>query len=72
MPASVYPTGTTIYDPEKCWNGYTCFRGGVGGAVGIIDMNGNMVNLWQGLSGRPPPRCFPVAMKWEAVAVQSE
>ena len=20
---SVYPTGTTIYDPEKAWNGYT-------------------------------------------------
>jgi len=20
---SVYPTGTTIYKPEKCWNGYT-------------------------------------------------
>ena len=20
---SVFPTGTTIYDPAKCWNGYT-------------------------------------------------
>ena len=23
---NVYPTGTTIYDPEKCWNGYTIFQ----------------------------------------------
>ena len=22
---SVYPTGTTIYDPEKTWSGYTVF-----------------------------------------------
>ena len=20
---SVFPTGVTIYNPEKCWNGYT-------------------------------------------------
>ena len=20
---SVFPHGTTIYNPEKCWNGYT-------------------------------------------------
>lgn len=25
MPPTVYPTGTTIYYPEKCWNGYTLF-----------------------------------------------
>jgi hypothetical protein len=41
---SVYPTGTTIYYPEKCWNGYTAT---------LIDMNGNVVQLWQGLHGFP-------------------
>jgi hypothetical protein len=51
MSASVYPTGTTIYDPEKCWNGYTLF-GGAGG-VRIVDMNGNTANLWEGLAGHP-------------------
>ncbi len=57
MPPSVYPTGTTIYEPEKCWNGYTLFgaelhRNNGYGAV-LIDMNGNVVNRWQGLDGFP-------------------
>ena len=51
MPASVYPTGTTIYNPEKCWNGYTLFP--AKGAAQFIDMNGNVVNSWKGLSGYP-------------------
>ena len=55
MPVSVYPTGTTIYDPEKCWNGYTSFS--AGGPAQIIDMNGNVVNSWQGLSGQA--KMFP-------------
>jgi len=57
MPQSVFPTGTTIYYPEKCWNGYTVFpaelhRNNGYGAV-LIDMNGNVVNRWQGLDGFP-------------------
>jgi hypothetical protein len=57
MPPSVYPTGITIYEPEKCWNGYTLFgaelhRNNGYGAV-LIDMNGNVVNHWQGLDGFP-------------------
>jgi hypothetical protein len=57
MPPSIYPTGTTIYYPEKCWNGYTLFpaelhRNNGYGAV-LIDMNGNIVNRWQGLDGFP-------------------
>ena len=57
MTPSVYPTGTTIYYPEKCWNGYTIFQApphperGVGAV--LIDMNGNAVNLWKGLEGFP-------------------
>jgi len=42
---TVYPLGTTIYIPEKCFNGYTIFSYEVGiPAVRIIDMNGNVVN----------------------------
>lgn len=57
MASSVYPTHTTIYDPEKCWNGYTIFHPGQPesrdfGAI-LIDMNGNVVNHWKGLHGFP-------------------
>ena len=48
---SVYPTGSTIYDPKECFNGYTCFRTHEG--VVLIDMNGNVVHLWKGLEGFP-------------------
>ncbi|MDP6180610.1 MAG: aryl-sulfate sulfotransferase, partial [Desulfatiglandales bacterium] len=49
---SVYPTGTTIYDPEKCWNGYTIFQAKEVGAT-LIDMNGSEVQQWEGLHGSP-------------------
>jgi hypothetical protein len=49
---SVYPTGTTIYDPEKSWNGYTIYSARGTGAA-LIDMNGNVVHLWEGLQGLP-------------------
>ncbi len=51
---SVYPTGTTIYKPEKAWNGYTLLtaRSPAVGAV-LIDMNGNIVKQWKGLLGFP-------------------
>jgi hypothetical protein len=57
MPPSIYPTGTTIYYPEKCWNGYTLFqselhRNNGRGAV-LIDMNGNLVKRWPKLDGFP-------------------
>ena len=57
MSSSVYPTGTTIYEPEKCWNGYTIFQARDAGAT-LIDMNGNVVNQWQGLYGFPN-KIFP-------------
>ncbi len=57
MSVSVYPTGTTIFDPLKCWNGYTIFPASMFNAddVGavLIDMNGNVVNQWKGLDGMP-------------------
>ena len=40
---SVYPTGTTIYDPAKSWNGYTVLSPLGTQAVIVIDMNGNVV-----------------------------
>jgi hypothetical protein len=54
MVSSVYPTGTTIYNPGKCWNGYTSFQAKDVGAT-LIDMNGNVVNQWKGLIGEPSP-----------------
>jgi hypothetical protein len=52
---SVYPTGTTIYDPAKAWSGYTVFVLPQTGAV-LIDMNGKPVRQWtsfEGASGGP-------------------
>lgn len=49
---SVYPTGATIYNPEKCWNGYTIFPAKEIGAM-LINMNGGEVKLWKGLHGMP-------------------
>jgi outer membrane protein assembly factor BamB len=47
---SIFPTGLTIYDPEKCWNGYTIFQARDVGAT-IIDMNGQLVRQLKGLFG---------------------
>lgn len=42
---TVYPIGTTIYRPEKCWNGYTLVWHGR--EVKLINMNGRAVRRWQ-------------------------
>lgn len=47
----VYPTGVTRYDPQKAYNGLTVFPSAKGAL--LIDMNGNEVQLWAGLSGFP-------------------
>ena len=55
---SVYPTGTTIYDPKKSFNGYTLYSPMIGqrGATDfyskpckayLVDMNGNVVHEWK-------------------------
>jgi hypothetical protein len=49
---TIYPTGATVYDPEKCWNGYTIYLAREAGAV-LVDMNGRVVQLWEGLQGFP-------------------
>ncbi len=48
---SVYPTGTTIYNKDKAYNGYTLFRTSEGAY--LIDMNGNLMRHWKGLYGMP-------------------
>lgn len=49
---TIYPTGTTVYDPEKCWSGYTIFVARETGAT-LIDMNGLVVNQWTEFQGFP-------------------
>jgi len=58
---SVYPTGTTIYNPERAWNGYTVLSPLQTQAVIVIDMNGNIVKRWDGYnnSAGGPARIFP-------------
>jgi hypothetical protein len=57
MPPSVFPRGTTIYYPEKCWNGFTLFNATLfqknDAGVVLVDMNGSVVNQWKNLDGMP-------------------
>ncbi len=48
---NVYPTGTTIYKPSQCENGYTILSGFTGAT--LIDMNGNVVKQWTIEAGEP-------------------
>jgi outer membrane protein assembly factor BamB len=58
---SVYPTGTTIYDPSRTWNGYTVLSLLSTQAVVVIDMNGNEVKRWENYNNGPggPARVLP-------------
>ena len=58
---SVYPTGTTIYDPDRAWNGFTVLSPLQTQAVLVIDMNGNVVKRWDGYnnSAGGPARVLP-------------
>ncbi len=49
---TIYPTGTTLYNPKKAWNGYTIYQAAQLGAL-LIGMNGQEVHLWKGLRGFP-------------------
>lgn len=55
MPIKYFPTGVIQYNPEKAWNGYTLLPSTLGMSLAkgacLIDMNGNIVNRWQGLFG---------------------
>ncbi|WP_169053634.1 aryl-sulfate sulfotransferase [Alteraurantiacibacter aquimixticola] len=58
---TVYPTGTTIYDPDKAQNGYTVLSILGTPAVIVIDMNGRVVKRWDGfnVSSGGPARILP-------------
>ena len=58
---SVYPTGTTIYQPDRSWNGYTVLSPLGTPAVLVIDMNGNVVKRWEDYnnSAGGPARVLP-------------
>src|SRR5689334_7365844 len=58
---SVFPTGTTIYDPARAWNGFTVLSPLGTEAAIVIDMNGNVVKRWEGFnnSAGGPSRVFP-------------
>ena len=62
---SVYPTGVTIYDPARTWNGYTVLSPLATQAVIVIDMNGNVVKRWDDFnsSAGGPARVTPVLRK---------
>ncbi len=47
---SVYPTGTTRYDPSKAYNSFVLFTGG-DNIAHLIDMNGNSVHEWKDAAG---------------------
>ena len=56
LPAAVtvYPTGTTIYNPAKAWSGFTILDSPDQGAV-IVDMNGTVVKQWKQFAGASGP-----------------
>ena len=58
---SVFPTGTTLYHPDRTWNGYTVLSPLNTQAAVVIDMNGKIVKQWDGynLSAGGPARVFP-------------
>ena len=58
---SVYPTGTTIYDPARTWSGYTVLSPLNTQAAIVIDMNGKIVKQWDGYvsSAGGPARVLP-------------
>ena len=56
---SVFPTGTTVFHPDKTWSGYTVFdiRNGDNTTAGaaLIDMNGNLLRHWTEVGATPSP-----------------
>ena len=53
MSPTVFPTGTTIYKPDECWNGYTLYPTKTKTGAVLIDMNGNVVKSWSQFQGYP-------------------
>ena len=49
---TVFPTGVTRYNPEKCFNGYTIYDVDKVGIV-LVDMNGKEMRIWDKMRGFP-------------------
>jgi len=47
---SIYPTGTTRYNPTKAFNSFILFTGG-DNIAHLIDLNGNSVHEWKDAAG---------------------
>jgi outer membrane protein assembly factor BamB len=58
---TVFPSGTTTYQPDKAWNGFTVLSPLGTRAVIVIDMNGRVVKRWDGfdLVSGGPARVLP-------------
>ena len=58
---TVFPTGTTIFDPDRAWPGFTVLSPLATQAVPVIDMNGTIVKQWEGFnnSAGGPARVLP-------------
>ena len=58
---SVYPTGTTIYEPARAWSGFTVLSPLNTPSAIVIDMNGTVVKRWEGYnnSAGGPARVLP-------------
>lgn len=58
---TVFPTGTTLYEPAKTWNGYTVLSILDSPQVTVIDMNGKVVKEWADFNVSPggPARVLP-------------
>ena len=54
---TIYPTGVTLYNPEKSWNGLTMVSAPELGAL-LINMNGSELRLWKDVQGFPN-KIFP-------------
>src|SRR5688572_8794514 len=58
---SVFPTGTTIFDPARAWSGFTVLSPLQAQGAIVIDMNGKVVKQWDGFnnSAGGPSRVLP-------------
>jgi hypothetical protein len=52
---SVYPTGTTIYDPTRAWSGFTIFDTPETPGAVLVDMNGAVIKAWRDAALAPVP-----------------
>lgn len=52
---SAFPTGTTVFHPDKTWSGYTVFDTPGEAGTALIDMNGNLLKRWTEVAAVPGP-----------------